>query len=46
MRWFGLTMLCKATVFAGGACSSDPEQKDTSQQFPEVEEAAKERARL
>jgi hypothetical protein len=36
-------MLCVATVFAGGACGSDPEQKDTSEQSPKVEEAAKER---
>lgn len=43
MRWFGLTILCIATIFAGGACGSDPEQKDTSQQSPKVEEAAKER---
>jgi hypothetical protein len=43
VRWFGLTMLYVATVFAGGACGSDPEQKDTSEQSPKVEEAAKER---
>lgn len=43
MRWFGFTMLCVAAIFAGGACGSEPEQKDTSPQSPKVEEAAKER---